>query len=269
MKARYKLVVGLAIFLGAAMDWVAFDRWQISGSVVDAANGQPLSSAWVLATFDGETPLLNLPIPPHPNARTSTCMGSQSTKTDVRGRFRFDHLTSNRPLANKRVHLSVFRPGWISTSRDTHIRSSLFLPSAETEALALRRGPGEARPGQSWPENIRARLPPDEFTHTEEFFATLRVLAQAQFLCGSGGDQVLLAAMEHALSIAKSFDERFRARARCHRAAEIQHERGTSWPFDCSNLKFKHQPSREVLALEEEFDPVLRAAKRNLQEASP
>lgn len=263
MKAQLKHIIALAFIAIGSVDWIAIDRWQTKGTVRDSESGEPLPDTWILATFSGEAPLINLPIPPHPNHRRSECMGTQAVRTDENGQFRFNHLTYNRSLANKWARIVVFKPGWIAASADAPMRSSLFARTPIGPNLSLTLGSGQSRSATAWPPNVRARLPSIEFSYSEELFATLRVVAQARFICGSAGDDVLIAAMDHAISIAKSFDERFRTRGRCHRAAVILGRRDSAWPFDCDNLGFKHQPSALVLAVETD----LRAQRKTRQKA--
>ena len=60
------------------------------------------------------------------------------------------------------------------------------------------------------------------------------------------------AAMEHALDIARTFDERERSRAACRYAKRAAQKFGETWSFDCENPEFRHPVSADVLAVEAE-----------------
>jgi hypothetical protein len=182
-------------------------------------------------------------------------MGTRITRTDTGGRFLFDELTFNRPRANKSAYILIFKPGWVATARSTPISSTLFLPSQMTLTQSLSRGPGrQQRKTIGWPEDLVATLGPSEFTRSDEVFETLTIAGHR--FCEPIGTEASVAAMKHALFIAKTFTERERVRATCALAAE--HARlaasGSAWPFDCNNLFFKHQPTDQVLAAEAEIE---------------
>lgn len=88
-------------------------------------------------------------------------------------------------------------------------------------------------------------------THSEELFGTLRVAARAASACEYQSEMVR-SALNHALSIARTFDERERVRVACRGVAKRlaslpkKHE----WPYDCENPPFKHPPSESARALE-------------------
>lgn len=249
VKLKWTFIGLLAVALST--DWIILDRWQVHGWVNDSDSRTPLADAWVIADFSGEAPLLTLSFTPHPKHRTNACMGTQVTRTNMQGRFRFDELAFNRPLANKHAYILIFKPGWIASARSTSIRSSLFLPPPQPYVQSLRRGPGtqQTRPVSVQTEAL-STLAASEFTRSDELLATLMIAGQR--LCDPTRTEVSAAALSHALSIAKTFDERERVRATCGLAAEQSQTAGlaTSWSFDCNNLPFRHQPSDEVLATE-------------------
>ncbi len=250
---RYKRLAGvLVVLVLLLLDWVVLDRWGIKGSVSDATNGHLVADAWIFAVFNGEEPLINIPYGPDPPYRMNKCMGTRVTRTDRLGRFRFDAFTFNRPLAEKSAHIIVFKPGWISSAESSEIATSLWVPSPRAR-LSLKRGPGERQsmtrrgPGFPW-----ERLPLQERTRSDELFGTQTTVVDVMSRCGHQGLPMARAAMEHALDIAETFDERERTRASCLYAMDAATKFGRSWPFDCENLPFKKPVSAEVLAVEAE-----------------
>lgn len=246
---RRSIVLGILVLL--AIDWVIVDRWGIKGSVFDIVTGHRIADAWVLAEFDGEEPLINIPYGPDPAYRIGKCMGTRLTRTDHRGRFRFDALTFNRPLAEKSAHITVFKSGWLAASASSEISSSLWAISPSI-SVALNHGPGERQSVRRYQlGDPQSRLPMQEHTRSDELFDTEGVVIEVTAKCGSQGLLMAIAAMTHALEIAATYDERERVRAACGYAKKhISAE--TNWPFDCENLQFENPVSDEVLAVEAE-----------------
>lgn len=263
VKSRPRTITAIVLGLLCALDWVIADRWQARGLVVDSTSNAELSSAWVLVKFDGESPLIRLPIPPHPLDRTSRCMGVHLIRTDEQGRFEIDELTPNRALANKSAHATVFRPGWIPVTMRVPLRTSIFALVPQGIRVPLARGPGARHDNaRSWAaENLRTPVDTQDLSYSDEFFATIRVLSRASSACESEASEMFVAAMSHALDIAVTLDERDRLRAMCLLASDHLAPSGR-WPFDCENLRFKYQPSGEVLKAEAEI-----AARRSAPRA--
>ncbi len=247
-----KRTVVLTVLVLLLVDWVVFDRWGINGSVADATNGALIEGAWVFAVFNGEEPLINIPYGPDPRYRMDKCMGTRVTRTDSLGRFRFDAFTFNRPLAQKSAHIIVFKPGWIASTESSSIASSLWALSPKVR-ISMTRGPGERQSVRQYrPDDAQARLPTSEHSFSSELSGAARVVVRAMSRCGYQGLPMARAAMEHALDITTTFDERERIRASCRYAANAAMRFGRSWPFDCENLPFKKSVSSEVLAVEAE-----------------
>jgi hypothetical protein len=240
----------LGIFLIFGVDWMLLDRWQVRGVVIDADTNEGIGEAWVIATFHGQTPLVNIPVPPHPNHRRTECMGAVAGKTDSNGRFGISRLTRNRALAHKTASLIAFKEGWIASWTDTPYRSSIISFPPAAQELKLTKGPGAYLTAASYIGAISSRIPESEFSSSEE-------LRQAIFFafyqwCGEPRSEGHIAALAHAISMAKTLNERDRVRAGC-RAMTTLIDNGTHFPFDCDNLPFKHEPSPEVLAVEAEI----------------
>ena len=165
-------------------DWGVVDRWGVKGAVFDAVSGAPIEDAWVIATFDGETPWLRIPLGPHPSHRTSRCMGTRVTKTDRSGRFGFDVLTFNRALANKTVGLMVFKPGFVATRGYSSLSSSLLGFSPRVR-LSLRAGPGDrVQTTKRVPEFPWSRLPAEERTRSDLLLGTQITIIEVMSKCG-------------------------------------------------------------------------------------
>ena len=234
-------------------DWGVVDRWGAKGAVFDAVSGAPIEDAWVFATFDGETPWLRIPLGPHPSHRKGRCMGTRVTRTDRNGRFGFDVLTFNRALANKSVSLVVFKPGFLATSGYSSLSSSLLGLSPHVR-LSLRAGPGDrVQTTKRVPEFPWSRLPAEERTRSDQLFGTQITIIEVVSKCGGDGIRMARAAMAHALDIARTFDERERARAVCRYASDAAQKFGETWSFDCENPEFRHPVSADVLAVEAEI----------------
>ncbi len=263
-RKRWRQIVVVALgFL--IIDLALLDRWQVAGRVTDADTGESISGAWVLADFSGERPLINLPIPPHPSHRTTTCMGSKTVRTGVFGLFVFDELELNRPLANKSAFITVFKPGWISQSDDA-VLSSGILTWPGLIHVRLERGPGERTDPRSRSAGDPSfSLPAKERMSSRELLQTLHVVAGP--VCSTADLALAALAMQHAVDIAETYDERERVRSSCL-AVELQvkslkqSKRGGfdwyqlfssdfSWGFHCDELHFAHQPQPNVLAVED------------------
>lgn len=269
------LLVLLCLFF--FVDWVLVDLWQIRGRVVDEASGNGIPNSWILANFRGEKPLFRLPIPPHPSHRTGACMGAQVTRTNDLGEFSIKRLSVNRALANKDVSIFALKPGWVSNRSYSAISSSLlgWPPSVSIQLEQPRRRRSHA---SSTDIGSALALPAHQQTYSNELTSTLILLSE--YACGRDGFELYIHAMNHALSIAQTFNERERVMAWCRyserqtahynlRRVEklrwfLHSEPEYVWPFDCENLPFKHQPSAEVLAVEAEL-----AAKRSGQQVQP
>jgi hypothetical protein len=241
------------------LDTALLDRWGLRGRVTDA-KGRSISGVWIVAVFHGKKPLINIPLPPHPTPRRDTCMDIRITRSGPFGYFSFDELTFNRPLAQKYAYLLAFKPGWLDESGSTSIASSLFSVSP-MHSIVLTRGPGARRSALVNPARLIAALPPHELTFSEEFSSTTAVIHGTLFRdCGSAGIPVAAAAMQHALNLAETFDERRRAQSSCLGAESdirrMTHDKEATkrlWPFDCRNLPFAKPPSEEALAMEREL----------------
>jgi hypothetical protein len=270
LQVRRKRAIALVLILFAAIDWAALDRWQTSGMVVDASKGQQLSGAWILAKFNGKKPLIRLPIPPHPMHRTGECMGLHATRTDARGHFAYSEVTYNRALAEKSAYLTVFKPGWIARSASFPLRTSILAWAPGSARVELQPGPGKRRDtSATWTEETRSRLGSIEFTYSEELFSTLSVVSRATWWsCDAESTEVLVSAMNHALNISATLDERARSRSMCLLAAHKLEAEGLSWPFDCRNLQFNHQPSSEVLAIERELEAKRTISSEGISESN-
>lgn len=251
-KVSPALAIALVVISLAVTDVIVLDRWGVKGTVSDAVTGNLIEDAWVLAQFGGEEPLINIPHGPDPLYRTGKCMGGRLVKTDHLGRFRFDSLAFNRPLANKSAHLVVFKPGWLTGTEDSEIASSLWTLSPQVR-FELKRGPGErlqvTKPGPGFPTE---KLPLYERTRSAELFSTTHLIVKAMSVCDPVGLPMASAAMERALEIAKTYDERERTHAACLYAKSAAVGAKREWPFDCEHLPFKKPVSAEVLAVEAE-----------------
>jgi hypothetical protein len=260
------LVLSCLAFLDAAV----LDRWGLRGRTVDI-QGRSISGVWIVGVFYGKKPLINLPLPPHPKPRQDTCMDVKITKSGPFGFFSFDELTFNRPVAEKHVYLIAFKEGWLDRTGSTSIASSLFSISP-MNSIVLTPGPGKRRTALVNSATLTAALSPHELTFSEEFFSTTTVidLSLSQH-CGSAGIPVAAFAMQRALQIAETFDERVRARATCRGAKSdisrmIRDKEAAKrlWPFDCKNLAFAKSPSKETLAMERELRKQERHANESL-----
>jgi hypothetical protein len=259
---RRPVLAAVCVFL--LVDCLLVDRLQVVGHVVDKSTGKAIADAWVVVEFYGEKPLINLPIPPHPNNRTTACMGSRLAKTNRFGWFLFDEITINRQLANKSASILVFKPHWLTEAQSTDVSTSLLaLPSIARLNLGI--GPGEKKVRTRRDQNSDgALLPTSEYMRSEELFDTLSIVMYDA--CSLPGFELSVVAMRHGVEIAETYDERDRTRSACISArnsiakanesrAEAKHwfrrfEPDYVWPFDCDNLPFKKPPSPEVLAVE-------------------
>lgn len=250
--SRIRISLGI-ISLLLTIDWLAIDRWQVRGTVIDAETKKGISNAWIVATFSGERPLLNIPIPPHPEHRRGECMGTLTTQTDSNGRFSISHLTFNRALANKSASFVAFKEGWIPVSVDAPLRSSLISPPPAVQETLLARGPGVDLTVIAYTSEISNRLPAYEFSSSQELRETIFFASYRR--CNEPRNEAHIAALSHSISIARTLDERDRTRAGCRGLKKLleAEEPDTVFPFDCENLPFKHEPSPEVLAVEAEI----------------
>lgn len=244
------LVVAAVIILA---DVALLDRWQLRGRVVDADTGRGIADGWVIADFVGSKPLVNLPIPPHPNHRTETCMGQRIIKTDASGRFYINYFTTNRALAAKGATWRTFRGGYISDSSGSVIRSSLLALPPKSTKLLSKAGSGDRFIAQGTEYLIARRLPALELSASRELLGSLHFASALG--CGSSYTAPHIDAVHYAISIAQTFNERMRVRATCREIRDqiAIADRGQPWPFDCDNLPFKYEPSPEVLAVEAEI----------------
>lgn len=255
-----------ALLAGAALDWVVLDRWQFSGEVRAASNGAAIDNALVLADFRGEKPLVRLPIPPHPQHRTSACMGTAIARTDARGRFLFDELHLNRPLANKTVHITVFKPGWHGYQETFQVRSSLFATPVRAEIAVARATDTKTAVRSNLVASLDSLLSAEEKLLSDELRSTLTVISST---CDYEGFHVAENAFEHALRIASTYSERARVRGAClyvqssvERMKAAKQKRGWQrvrasdtykWRFDCDQLPFAKPPSPQTAAVEAEL----------------
>ena len=234
------------------------------GRVVDAQTGRPISGALVLARFRGERPLVNLPVGPHPAHRTGACMGSAIAQTGATGLFVVDEFVLNRALAGRSVFLLVMKPGWVATRASARTGGSLVSFPSFTK-FSMREGPGARRDTRSHtPGSPELSLLPHELTSSEELFEVLQIASLEP--CDDAGLRFSVIAMEYALEVASTFDERWRTRSACGLArasiakingGSLRRDSGfgrfkkeLSWPFNCEELHFKHSPSPEVLSVE-------------------
>ena len=250
----------LAITVGTLLliDWVVVDRLQVVGRVIDRDTRAGIADAWISVTYFGEKPLVNLPVPPHPNSRTTACIGSRIAQTNRWGWFYFDEIAANRPLANKSFRIHAFKGDWIAASAGGDLQSSVFLwPHFKT--IVLQHDSGAQIDGPA--SLVTLELPRHEYARSEEVFSTLRVVTSNP--CGRAGLELSEVAMVHALEIAITYGDRDWSRASCLSAKKHAGDLKTArvellrriepdyvWPFDCDNLPFKKQPSPEVLAVE-------------------
>lgn len=251
----------IAVSVVLAIDWIVLDRWSLGGTISAQGSGELLDDVWVLADFSGEQPLISIPYGPHPNHRTSRCMGTRVTRTNRLGRFHFSSLAANRARANKSAFLLVFKPGWIAEMQSAEMSSSVWWRPTPHTRITLRKGPGQRLsttrrgPGFVW-----EGLPLDDRFYSDELFGTERVLVEALSACSSEGVALGVVAMNHGLEIAGTFDERDRMRGACRYARK--HASGHAlWPFDCEALPFKKPVSEAVLAAEAELEAILRKSR--------
>jgi hypothetical protein len=201
----------------------------------------------------GSEPLINLPLPPHPNHRSEKCMRQLTTKTDAAGRFYINYFWTNQPLANKNAGWMAFKAGYIASRGRSPMRSSVFATPPSAATVVLETGPGERIKAFQPTYFESARLPETQQTATRELMRSLTFATTIG--CNTSHTRPHLEAFHHALAIAQTFDERMRVRSSCLGIKSAIERRGGSkpWPFDCDNLPFKHQPSPEVLAVEAEI----------------
>ena len=274
VKSEPKRAALVLLFL-ALLDAAVLDRWGLRGRVADAKGGS-ISGVWIAAVFYGDEPLINIPLPPHPKPRREACMGISITKSGPLGYFAFDELALNRFLAKKHAYLVALKPGWLNHSGSTSIASSLFSVSP-MESIVLAPGPGRRLSALVNQPRFVAGLPQYELTSSEEFFSATSVIdLSLSHGCGSAGIPVAAAAMQHALNIAETFDERRRAQSSCLGAESdikrMNHDNAATkelWPFDCRHLTFAKSPSKEALAMERELREQQPHSQENLAPSSP
>jgi hypothetical protein len=260
--ARSPVRVGIYCLLALyGIDLTLVDRWQVKGQVFDQNTSQPVRDALVLAIFEGQEPLINLPLPPHPNSRYGVCMGFRSARTDHNGQFRFDVLAGNRALANKSAFIQVIATGRLREVTTTGIHSSIFLwaPNTRISLKTNQEVRNQASPNVI-PE-LSSKLPGHEFTFLEQISELTGVLMQD--FCGDPEPEIVEEAMYRALTIAQTFNERSKVVGACRFARRKTRVTMQSkvwkwfskptyqWPFDCDNLKFEKEPSAATLEVEE------------------
>jgi hypothetical protein len=269
---RFRLILCGAIGLALA-DFVLLDRWQVEGRVLDE-RGAPAAGAHVLVRFVGQKPLINLPVPPHPNHRHGVCIGSREVVTDKKGRFRVDVVTLNRAVANKSANIEVLAHDQIRSVTGAEMHSSLF--AWAPNAKITLSPPIEARiAGRVFlVPHLTHRLGEHEWTYSREVADLAAVISR--YPCGRDDlPEVSRYAMERALSIAQTFSERNLVAVACRGARKWLKTRQAhagerwwnwgrvedSWPFDCENLDFKQKPSDAAL----EVERILRESRQQRQ----